>query len=176
MLLYIIADDPFFSIKICFLIWTFIMLISFQFIKRSTVKPNKSGVYHLRLSNIYIINGTVGFLYVYMLFQEYFINEPNSMLNWWMIGGILLMVLAMIHTLLAHFNAQLIFNEESIRLINAYGREKEIKWDEIQYVTSPNFFGLLVIQGKEKKITLNGGLYVGFNTFMEFLEKKRHEY
>ena len=127
------------------------------------------------MNKLYGIVGLVSILFG-VFFIIFFITTPDKS-DGGIVGGVLLMLLifwgAGIPCLLYFKNHKVSFNEDSILVVNVFGKQKKVEWAKIADINFKALWGLIVIDSEGEKVKIHQHM-VGISKFIETLERNTH--
>ncbi len=152
------------------------VVVSLAFLTKATGKTiitDKTGFYSLRMNKFYGIAGLLG-LGIGLVFSIFLLLTEDSNDSGVIVGLILVPLIfwgSGIPCLMYYRNHRLSFNNKIIRVINVYGNQREIQWQDILDIKFQVMSGLLILKTADKVIKVHQHL-VGLSKFMEYIESK----
>jgi uncharacterized membrane protein len=148
----------------------------FAFLTKGTSKSvaiDQNGHYNLRMNKLYGIMGVIGLVFglLFLIFLPLTVGIYDR--DVWV--GVILMLLIFwgtgIPCLMYYRNHRITFNENSVSVVNVYGKVNEIKWSSVLDIKFKALSGLLVLSTKDEIVKVHQHL-VGLSEFVELIEKK----
>jgi len=151
-------------------ILTGLLLLYAGFQSKKTLYKNVNGEFSLRLNKAYkwvgIICCFIGSLLLNLAFihwnEEIYLMAPLAILMFFGIGSCIL---------IWYQNYEVLFNENKIKIKNWQGKEKVLKWSEIEDIKFNSTSGYLKLYSKSKKHIIHQHS-VGFMDFLKIMELK----
>lgn len=147
-----------------------VSIITSYLYKSSTkhIPTKNEGKVVLKLSSLFIYIGIIGgFIFIALTLSFFSANELAAFI---FIPFIILSLLLV----LAGINKKVIFNEERVKVINSFGKEKEVSWQEIISVDFGNVSQELVLKTSNQQVRIHM-MFKGFVTLIEMLKQQLPE-